>query len=117
MRVQVLAACLKSPGGRNLTDDNLIDVFHACYRIGHHENDPADRGSGKIPPLPGLGPSVLNSAWLHPHSSRGWQPCHIYLSSIKAWIILLSTFALSVLAFVSSTQRDAISLHKTPTSM
>lgn len=35
--VQVLLACVKCPGGSLLTNDNVINIFQACFRIGHND--------------------------------------------------------------------------------
>ncbi|GAB4821173.1 hypothetical protein N2152v2_008219 [Parachlorella kessleri] len=37
--LDVLVACVKSQWGRLLTDDNLINIFRACYRIGHYQTE------------------------------------------------------------------------------
>ena len=39
MGVQVLLACIKCPGSHLLTNQNLIDIFQACFRIGHYQGD------------------------------------------------------------------------------
>lgn len=36
---QVLLACMKCPGSHLLTNQNLIDMFQACFRIGHYQGD------------------------------------------------------------------------------
>ena len=33
--MQVLLSLVKCPGGLLLTDMNLIDIFQACFKIGH----------------------------------------------------------------------------------
>ena len=37
--LQVLLACIKCPGSQLLTNQNLIDIFQACFRIGHYQGD------------------------------------------------------------------------------
>lgn len=39
-------ACVKSEQGRLLTDDNLINIFQACYRIGHYQTEKGRDTSG-----------------------------------------------------------------------
>ncbi|KAK9841755.1 hypothetical protein WJX81_000904 [Elliptochloris bilobata] len=41
--LQVLLACMKCPGGKLLTNDNVVSLFQACFRIGHYQTD---RGKG-----------------------------------------------------------------------
>jgi hypothetical protein len=44
--LDVLVACVKSQWGRLLTDDNLINIFQACYRIGHYQTEKGRDTSG-----------------------------------------------------------------------
>ena len=37
--LDVLVAAVRSPQGRLLTHDNIINVFQACYRIGHFQTE------------------------------------------------------------------------------
>ena len=30
-------ACVRCPLGELLTNGNVIDIFHACFRIGHYQ--------------------------------------------------------------------------------
>ena len=34
---QVLVACVRCSLGELLTNGNVIDIFHACFRIGHYQ--------------------------------------------------------------------------------
>ena len=43
---QVLSACVRCPGGDCLTNDNVIDIFHACFRIGHYQTERSKDMSG-----------------------------------------------------------------------
>lgn len=46
LRAQVLSACVRCPGGDCLTNDNVIDIFHACFRIGHYQTERSKDMSG-----------------------------------------------------------------------
>ncbi len=46
--LDVLVACVKSQWGRLLTDDNLINIFRACYRIGHYQTEKGRDVSGAL---------------------------------------------------------------------
>ncbi|KAK9828895.1 hypothetical protein WJX72_002652 [[Myrmecia] bisecta] len=37
--LQVLLACIRCPGAQLMSDSNVINVFQACYRIGHFNTD------------------------------------------------------------------------------
>eukprot|EP00884_Botryococcus_braunii_P022699 jgi/Botrbrau1/9112/Bobra.0305s0016.2 len=37
--LQVLLACMRCPGGKLLTNDNVINIFQACFRIGHYQTE------------------------------------------------------------------------------
>ena len=42
--VQVLLACVKCPGGCLLTNDNVINIFQASFRIGHGDAHKVSNG-------------------------------------------------------------------------
>ena len=46
LHAQVLSACVRCPGGDCLTNDNVIDIFHACFRIGHYQTERSKDMSG-----------------------------------------------------------------------
>lgn len=52
--LDVLVSCVKCQWGRLLTDDNLISVFEACYRIGHYQTE-TPRDTSGAPGLAGRG--------------------------------------------------------------
>ena len=52
MRAQVLLACIKCPGSHLLTNQNLIDIFQACFRIGHYQGDSNSSKGMQGAPLP-----------------------------------------------------------------
>ena len=58
--VQVLLACIKCPGGPLLTNDNVINIFQACFRIGHGDAHKVPNGV-----LPSLDKPIR--AWPSPH--------------------------------------------------
>ncbi|KAL0041048.1 hypothetical protein WJX77_003321 [Trebouxia sp. C0004] len=37
--LQVLVACMRCPGRDLLTNDNIISIFQACFRIGHYQTE------------------------------------------------------------------------------
>ncbi len=39
-------ACVGCPGGAALSNDNLISIFQACYRIGHFQTEKGRDTSG-----------------------------------------------------------------------
>lgn len=43
--LQVLLACIKCPGGWLLTNDNVINIFQACFRIGHNDAHKVPNGA------------------------------------------------------------------------
>ena len=43
---QVLAACMRCPGVNLLTNDNIISIFQACFRIGHYPTERSKDMSG-----------------------------------------------------------------------
>ena len=44
--LDVLVACVRSPWGRLLSHDNLLNIFQACYRIGHYQTEKGRDTSG-----------------------------------------------------------------------
>ena len=55
---QVLLACMKCPGGKLLTNSNVVSLFQACFRIGHYQTDRGKGMSGAAAtrhPLPYIG--------------------------------------------------------------
>ena len=44
--VQVLVACMRCPGRDLLTNDNIISIFQACFRIGHYQTERSKDMSG-----------------------------------------------------------------------
>lgn len=44
--LDVLVACVGCPGGSLLTHDNLINIFQACYHIGHFQTEKGRDASG-----------------------------------------------------------------------
>lgn len=46
--LDVLVACVDSPLGKMLTNDNVINVFQACYRIGHYQTEKGRDTSGML---------------------------------------------------------------------
>lgn len=49
--LQVLLSLVKCPGGKSLTDMNLIDIFQACFKIGHFTGNAQKEITGKVPDL------------------------------------------------------------------
>ena len=48
--LDVLVACVGSPTGHLLTNDNLINIFQACYRIGHFQTEKGrDTSGARVP--------------------------------------------------------------------
>ena len=45
--LDVLVACVACPSGTLLTNDNLINIFQACYRIGHFQTEKGRDTSGR----------------------------------------------------------------------
>lgn len=45
--LDVLVACVETKQGHLLTDDNLINIFQACYRIGHYQTEKGRDTSGR----------------------------------------------------------------------
>ena len=39
---------MRCPGGNLLTNDNIISIFQACFRIGHYPTERSKDMSGKI---------------------------------------------------------------------
>lgn len=39
---------MRCPGGDYLTNDNVIDIFHACFRIGHYQTERSKDMSGAL---------------------------------------------------------------------
>ncbi|KAK9918480.1 hypothetical protein WJX75_004379 [Coccomyxa subellipsoidea] len=37
--LQVLLACVRCPGGRLLSHENILSIFQACFRIGHYQTE------------------------------------------------------------------------------
>ena len=37
---------MRCPGGEYLTNGNVIDIFHACFRIGHYQTERSKDMSG-----------------------------------------------------------------------
>jgi brefeldin A-resistance guanine nucleotide exchange factor 1 len=49
--LDVLVDCVGCPSGALLTNDNLINIFQACYRIGHFQTEKGrDTSGGCCPP-------------------------------------------------------------------
>jgi hypothetical protein len=49
--LDVLVGCVGCPSGALLTNDNLINIFQACYRIGHFQTEKGrDTSGGCCPP-------------------------------------------------------------------
>lgn len=46
---QVLSSCVRCPAGRHLTDSNVVDIFNACFRIGHYQTERSKDMSGGCP--------------------------------------------------------------------
>jgi hypothetical protein len=46
---QVLLACVKCPGGRLLSHENILSIFQACFRIGHYQTERSKDMSGASP--------------------------------------------------------------------
>ncbi len=44
--LQVLVACMRCPGRDLLTNDNIISIFQACFRIGHYQTERSKDMSG-----------------------------------------------------------------------
>ena len=44
---QVLLACVRCPMGNLLTNSNVIDIFQACFRIGHYQTEKSKGMSGE----------------------------------------------------------------------
>jgi hypothetical protein len=72
---QVLLACMRCPGGKLLTNDNVINIFQACFRIGHYQTERSKDMSGAQ-----LAPSytsvilsrrILPPYLLHSHKHHG----------------------------------------------
>ena len=47
--MQVLLSLVKCPGGKLLTDMNLIDIFQACFKIGHFTGNAQKEITGRSP--------------------------------------------------------------------
>ena len=45
---QVLVACMRCPGRDLLTNDNIISIFQACFRIGHYQTERSKDMSGML---------------------------------------------------------------------
>ena len=43
---KVLVACMRCPGRDLLTNDNIISIFQACFRIGHYQTERSKDMSG-----------------------------------------------------------------------
>ena len=37
--MQVLLSCVRCPMGELLTNGGVIDIFQACFRIGHYQTE------------------------------------------------------------------------------
>ena len=59
--LQVLVACMRCPGRDLLTNDNIISIFQACFRIGHYQTERSKDMSGAT--------SVLAAAMISPFGS------------------------------------------------
>ncbi len=69
--VQVLVACMRCPGRDLLTNDNIISIFQACFRIGHYQTERSKDMSGatsvlaaairSLPLAPAFRPALLDA--------------------------------------------------------
>ena len=52
----MLVACVRCPLGELLTNGNVIDIFHACFRIGHYqpERSKGTTGGALMPRQPAV---------------------------------------------------------------
>ena len=55
--LELLVVLVESPWGRMLTSDHLINIFQACYRIGHYQTEKGRDTSG-VPLPPGAVPPI-----------------------------------------------------------
>ena len=67
-RSQVLVACVRCSLGELLTNGNVIDIFHACFRIGHYQPERSKGTTG------GAVPSTCASASMLPAATCAWIP-------------------------------------------
>ena len=75
MTLQVLVACMRCPGRDLLTNDNIISIFQACFRIGHYQTERSKDMSGTTSDLAAQITSLplaltLRPALVDAHNSR-----------------------------------------------
>lgn len=82
LRSQVLLSCVRCPMGELLTNGNVIDIFQACFRIGHYQTEKSKGMTGmNAPPRRPLilrRPACQGSTSFHSEYNLGISAC-LYL--------------------------------------
>ncbi len=92
---------MKCPGGRLLTNGNVVSLFQACFRIGHYQTERGKgvSGAARRPPGGAFGSAGRTPGWALRRALNGRSTCALHALGLNCGVVLhwcLASYACEV---------------------